>query len=102
MGYDALTNPRIVPGKRGAKVAFSVRGRARGESFSIAVNRADLEGLDRAALEDRLVEEARSLIREAESNPSFNWSAKGFANRTGFDSWEKALSVADVRRLTQG
>jgi hypothetical protein len=96
-----LTNPRIVPGKRDGKVAFSVRGRALGATFLIAVRRTDIEGLDRAGFEDRLIEEARSLIREAESSPTFDWAGKGFSARKGFETWEKTLSAADVRRLTE-
>ena len=88
-------NPRIVKGRRGTDVAFAARGRANGEAFQIGVRADALSRYDRLRLEDRLLQEATSLI----SLSDFDWTAYRFARNEEFEVWEKTLSVRELAIL---
>jgi len=58
---------RIVQGKPGAAFALAARGRVLDEAFEICVSHEDAGRFSRFRIEDQLLEEAKSLIREADS-----------------------------------
>jgi hypothetical protein len=55
----------------------------------------------RGKLEDRLLDEARSLIRKAESEERFDWEAHRFVRNPRFGVYEKILTVAELRLLLE-
>ena len=95
-----MSNPRIVYGRREAAVAFCVRGHIGGETFQMAVEKEAVSGYEQAAIEDRLMEEARSLLRMATGQEgAVDWGALGFSLTGEFGVWNKTLSRQDLKRL---
>ena len=90
-----MSNPRIVKGHNGESVG--VRGHVGETVFSIAVPTAVAAAYDRIALEDRLLQEAESLIHRAGSG-EYDWSANGFlANE--FGGWQQTLTEEETKTL---
>jgi len=83
----------------GTNVVFAARGRVLDETFRLSVDRAALGRYPRSKLEDRVLEEAASLIREAEQQESFDWEANHFTHDHAFGTWEKVLSAEELDRL---
>jgi len=97
-----LSNPRIVDrGRREEDEGLAVRGHALGETFRIDVARSAVATHTRFRIEDLLMEEAQSLIREAESAGAFDWKAQGFAFSKTRGVWEKHLPDEEVARLAE-
>jgi hypothetical protein len=95
-----VTNPRIVSGRKGSGLWLAARARARGDTFLLGVAQP-VEAHLRTRLEDRLLEEARSLIRRAEADGGFDWEAHRFTRNAEFGAWEKTLTAAELRRLLE-
>lgn len=96
-----MGSPRIVEGKQGSNVAFVARGEVLGEAFEIGVTVGDAGLHSRFKIEDRLLEEASGLIREAELAGSFDWAAQRFERKEGYAVWRKVLSGDEFQRLMQ-
>lgn len=94
-----MGNPRIVRGRRGTEIAVAVRGHVLGATFVIGVERGAVPPERRMELEDRLLEEARSLIRNAEQSGDFEWSNHHFEHSEDSGVWEKTLSEREVQQL---
>ena len=89
-------NPRIIKGHRGTGVAFAVRAHVGGVVFQIGVPADAVASYDRLQIEDRLLQEASSLMAHAEG---FDWTGFGFERNTQSDVWEKTLSVDELATL---
>jgi hypothetical protein len=89
-----MVNPRIVKGRGGN--ALAVRGRVQDQVFMIGIE--DMAGHPRFKIEQRLLEEARSLIRQARQDP-FDWAAHRFQRNAEFEVWERTLDAAELRSM---
>jgi hypothetical protein len=94
-----LSNPRIVSGRHEGEALLAVRGHVLGETFRIGVAKSAVAAHTRFRVEDLLMEEAQSLIREAELAGAFDWEAQGFAFSESHGVWEKHLPDEEVARL---
>ena len=50
-------------------------------------------------LEDRLIEEASSLIRDVRLSGGFNWAEHNFKRKPDFKVWEKVLTQTELDNL---
>ena len=82
-------------------MAFVARGEVIGEAFEIGVSSEDAIRFPRFRLEDRLLEEASSLVREAEQAGSFGWATQHFERKEGYSVWRRVLSGAELDLLMQ-
>jgi hypothetical protein len=96
-----MVNPRIVRGRRGAGVAFAVRGRVRHDVFVIGVPAEIGTAYPRLKVEARLLEEADSLMRQATQQGSFDWRSAGFRQHPDYDVWERTLTVGELVQLME-
>jgi len=94
-----MTNPRIVEGRKGSGILLSARGRVLGATFMLSVAPEAAKGHDRLELGDRLLEEARGILRQASQRGSFPWEEHNFAHNADHNVWEKTLTPEDVARL---
>ncbi len=97
-----MSNPRLVQGRPGMPPEFGVRALAGGRSFHIYVRLDALGPHDRLAVEDGLVEEAKSLIRKAEASTKFDWERYGFRQNAAVGTLERTLSALEVDHLMRG
>ena len=96
----SMANPRIVGGREG--LAFGVRGHARDDTFVIGISKDARYDCPRGTLEDRLMEEASSLIRELGRSDGFDWSKHHFERNPDFDVGQKVLSQTELDHLLSG
>ncbi len=97
-----MPNPRVVPGHPDSPGGFGVRAQVIGQSFHIYVRVDSLGPHDRLAVEDCLIEEARSLIRKAEGAGKFEWERYGFRRNAAIGTYERTLSAREVDHLVRG
>ena len=97
-----MGNPRIVRGRRGSDIALAVRGHVLDTVFLIGVPRPPPTDTPRMQIENRLLEEAKSLMRLAASEQRFEWVNRGFVFNEDFGVWEKRLSETEVAQLLRG
>ena len=88
-----MGNPRIVSGKDGS--TWAVRGHVGDDVFSLKINGDEPDR--RVDLEDRMLDEARSLIARARNGP-FRWADHGFLENE-FGVWERVLTPGDLEKL---
>lgn len=79
-----------------------MRGHVGEAVFQIEVDPGHLEAYSRDSVEDRLVEEASSLIHKVERTPDFDWAGHRFARNPDHGTWEKSLTGSELQQLMQG
>ena len=96
----SMANPRIVGGRE--HLTLGVRGHVLDHTFVIGVAKDARYDCPLVKLEDRLIEEASSLIREVGHSGGFDWAKHHFERNPDFDVWEKILSQTELDNLLSG